>query len=66
VALTTHPIKPPPTLKKEYSYTSTPLWAFVACYRADSTFTFTFTLLALYMNSLPDLLKIYLFPLFAS
>ena len=27
-----------PRLKKEYSYTSTPLWAFIACSRANFTF----------------------------
>jgi hypothetical protein len=40
VALTTHPHLVP-RLKKESSYTSTPLWAFVACSRVIFTFTFT-------------------------
>jgi hypothetical protein len=31
-----------PRLKKKYSYTSTPLWTFVACYRVNFTVTFTF------------------------
>ena len=30
-----------PRLKEEYSYTSVPLWAFVACYRVTFTFYFT-------------------------
>ena len=32
-----------PRLKKEYSYTSTPLWSFLACSMVNFTFTFTFT-----------------------
>jgi hypothetical protein len=43
VALTTHPHLAP-RLKKEQSYTYTPLWDFVACSRMNFTFTFTFTL----------------------
>jgi hypothetical protein len=39
VALTTHPHLAP-RLKKEWSYTSIPLWAFVAGYRVNFTFTF--------------------------
>jgi len=39
-----HPLHLAPRLKKEESYTSTPLWAFVACSRVKFTF-FTFTLL---------------------
>jgi len=35
-----HPLHPAPRLKKEYSYTSTPLWAFVACYGVTFTFDF--------------------------
>jgi hypothetical protein len=38
VALTTHPHLVP-GLKKEYSYTSTTLWAFVACCRESFIFT---------------------------
>ena len=40
VALNTHPHLVP-RLKKEYSYTSTPLWAFVASSRVNFTFTLT-------------------------
>ena len=36
-----HPLHLAPRLKKEYSYTSTPLWAFVACSRA-ANFPVTF------------------------
>jgi hypothetical protein len=39
VALTTHPHLAP-RLKKEYSLTLLPLWAFVACSRVNFTFTF--------------------------
>jgi hypothetical protein len=42
VTLTTHPHLAP-KLMKEYSYTSTPLWAFVACSGLKFTFTFNFT-----------------------
>jgi hypothetical protein len=38
VELTTHPHLVP-RLKKEYSYTCTPLWAFMACSRENFTFT---------------------------
>jgi hypothetical protein len=41
VALTTHPHLAP-RLKKEYSYNSTPLWAFVAFLRVNFTFTFMY------------------------
>jgi hypothetical protein len=41
VALTTHPHLAP-RLRKEPSYTFTPLWAFVACPRVKFNFTFTF------------------------
>ena len=37
-----HPSNLAPRLKKEYSYTSTPLWAFVACFRMNFAFTFTY------------------------
>jgi hypothetical protein len=33
-----HPPHLAPRLKKEYSRTSTPLWAFVACFRVNFTF----------------------------
>ena len=36
-----HPPHLAPRLKKEYSYTSAPLWAFVTCSRISFTFTFT-------------------------
>ena len=36
-----HPTHLAPRLKKEYKYTSTPLWAFVASSRVNFTFTFT-------------------------
>ena len=36
-----HPPHLTPRWKKEYGYTSTPLWAFEACYRVKFTFTFT-------------------------
>jgi hypothetical protein len=36
--MTTHPHLAP-RLKKEYSYTSTALWAFMACSRENFTFT---------------------------
>jgi len=42
--MTTHPYLEP-RLKKEYSYTSTPPWAFVICFRVNFTFTFTYSLL---------------------
>jgi hypothetical protein len=35
-----HPPHLAPRLKKEYSYTSTPLWAFIACSRVNFTCTF--------------------------
>jgi hypothetical protein len=38
-----HPPHLRPKLKEEKSYNSTPLWAFVACFRVNFTFTFTFT-----------------------
>ena len=41
MTLTTHPHLAP-RLKKEYIYTSTPLWTFVICSRVKFTFTFTF------------------------
>ena len=44
-----HPAHLAPRLKKEQSYTSTPLWAFVACSRVS--FTFTFTLLTTLFRS---------------
>ena len=35
-----HPTHLEPWLRKDYSYTSTPLWAaFVACYRVNFTLT---------------------------
>ena len=37
-----HPSPLAPNLKKEYSYTSTPLWDSVACARMHFAFTFTF------------------------
>jgi hypothetical protein len=37
MALTTHPHLAL-RLKKEYSYTCTPVWAFVACSRVNCTF----------------------------
>ena len=39
VALITQP-HTAPRLKEEYSYTSAPLWAFVACSRENFTFSF--------------------------
>jgi hypothetical protein len=36
-----HPSHPASRLKKEYSYTSTLLWAFVGCSRATFTFTYS-------------------------
>jgi len=39
---TDHPPNLTPRLKKEYSCTYTPLWAFVACSRVNCTFTFGF------------------------
>jgi hypothetical protein len=39
VELTTHSYLAP-RLKEEYSYTSTPLWTFMACSRENFTFTF--------------------------
>jgi flagellar biosynthesis/type III secretory pathway M-ring protein FliF/YscJ len=42
MALTTHPHLAP-RLKNEYSYTSTPLWTFVTCYRVNLTFTFFYS-----------------------
>jgi hypothetical protein len=38
VALTTNPYLAP-RLKEEYSYTSTPPWAFIACSRVNFTLT---------------------------
>jgi hypothetical protein len=42
VALTTHP-RLAPRLKKEKSYTSTPLWAFTACSKVHFIFTYIYT-----------------------
>ena len=39
-----HPPHLAPRLKKKYSYISTPLWAFVDCYRVTFTFIIWFSL----------------------
>jgi hypothetical protein len=40
-----------PKLKKEYSYTSTHFWAFVACYRMNFTCTFICTYVRVFLRA---------------
>ena len=46
-----HPPHLAPRSKKEQSYTSTPLWAFVACSRVKFTFTFIHVYIYIYIYS---------------
>ena len=55
-----HPPHFVPRLKKEQSYTSTPLWAFVACYRVEFYLYYIYIYTGCPRRNVPDFGRVFL------